>query len=73
MAILTNQAWRVWRNPNSLWARVLKAKYFPHNSLQDSKSTLLASHIWKAIHQGSRHLFRGMLWILGNGSQVNVV
>ena len=28
-AILMNQAWRLYTNPNTLWAKVLKAKYFP--------------------------------------------
>ena len=29
-AILMNQAWRLYSDPTSLWARVLQAKYFPH-------------------------------------------
>ena len=32
-AILMNQAWRLYSNLSSLWARVLKAKYFPHATL----------------------------------------
>jgi len=32
-AILMNQAWRLYTNPNMLWAQVLKAKYFPHTNL----------------------------------------
>ena len=32
-AILMNQAWRLHSNTTALWARVLKAKYFPHATM----------------------------------------
>ena len=31
-AILMNQAWRLYSTPSSLWARLLKAKYFPQTT-----------------------------------------
>lgn len=39
LAILMNQAWCLYTNPNMLWAQVLKAKYFPHTTLFTSEST----------------------------------
>ena len=32
-AILMNQAWRLYSTPSSLWARLLKVKYFPQATL----------------------------------------
>ena len=32
VAILMNQAWPLWGKPDILWAKVLKAKYFPNSS-----------------------------------------
>ena len=31
--ILMHQAWRLYTNPDTMWARVLKAKYFPHSPM----------------------------------------
>ena len=35
-AILMHQAWRLYTNPDMIWARVLKAKYFPHSPMFNS-------------------------------------
>ena len=32
-ANLMHQAWRLYTNPDMIWARVLKAKYFPHSPM----------------------------------------
>ena len=29
-AFLTNQAWRIWTNPNGIWAKFLKQRQFPN-------------------------------------------
>ena len=34
-AILMHQAWCLYTNPDTIWARVLKAKYFPHSPMFD--------------------------------------
>lgn len=45
LAILMNQAWCLYTNPNMLWAQVLKTKYFPHTTLFASPQTSSGSHI----------------------------
>ena len=59
-AILMNQAWRLYSNPSSLWAQVLKAKYFPQANLFTSPRTPRGSHIWTAISIGVNLLRGGM-------------
>ena len=38
-ALLARQAWRLIKNPNSLYARLLKAKYFPNGNILDTVFT----------------------------------
>lgn len=59
-AILMNQAWCLYTNPNMLWAQVLKTKYFPHTTLFASPQTSSGSHIWIAFSIGAKLLLKGM-------------
>ncbi|XP_050150574.1 uncharacterized mitochondrial protein AtMg00310-like [Malus sylvestris] len=36
-ALLVKQCWRLIHNPNSLWAHILKARYFPYSSFFDAR------------------------------------
>jgi hypothetical protein len=49
LALLAKQVWRLLFEPNSLWARVLRAKYCPDGKLLNAKPTLL---LGKAFSQG---------------------
>ena len=69
-AILMNQAWRLYSNPTSLWAQVIKAKYFPHTTLFTSHRTSRESHIWTALSLGANLLLRGMRWVVGDGQTI---
>jgi hypothetical protein len=51
-ALLARQAWRLLAFPNSLCARVLKAKYYPHGDLIDTVFTGNPSSTWTAITHG---------------------
>ena len=58
IALLMNQTWHLWTNPDSLWAKLLKAKYFPNNTLMDIHSSRNSSHVWKAFEIGVKWLFK---------------
>jgi hypothetical protein len=36
-ALLVKQCWRLWKNSESLVARLMKAKYYPKGSILDAK------------------------------------
>ena len=69
-ALLAKQAWRIIENPESLCARLLKAKYFPNGSLVDTVFTGNSSSVWKGIEHGLELVKKGMIWRVGNGSSI---
>ena len=71
-AILMNQAWRFHSTPSSLWAWVLKAKYFPQATLFTDPRTSRRSHIWTVISLGAELLLDGMRWFVGDGRTIRV-
>lgn len=69
-ALLARQAWRLIEFPDSLCAKVLKAKYYPHGSLIDTTFGPNASPAWRGIEHGLDLLKKGIIWRIGNGNAV---
>ncbi|KAI5000259.1 hypothetical protein ZWY2020_004848 [Hordeum vulgare] len=71
-ALLAKQAWRLLTTPDSLCARLLKAKYFPNGNLVDTVFPSNSSRVWKGIEHGLALVKKGMIWRVGNGAQIRV-
>jgi hypothetical protein len=71
-ALLARQAWRLLEFPNSLCARVLKAKYYPNGELIDTVLTGNPSSTWTAISHGFELLKQGIIWRVGNGLSIRI-
>ena len=71
-AMLARQAWRPIQYSESLCARLLKAKYDPRGCLIDTAFCSNASAPWQAILYGLDLLKQGIIWRVGNGSQIRV-
>uniref|UniRef100_A0A453EAU8 Reverse transcriptase domain-containing protein n=1 Tax=Aegilops tauschii subsp. strangulata TaxID=200361 RepID=A0A453EAU8_AEGTS len=71
-AFLSRQAWRLITRPESLCARVLKAKYYPNGKLEDTVFTGNSSSSWQAISHGLDLLKKGLLWRVGNGTSIRI-
>ena len=71
-AILMHQAWCLYFTPSSLWARILKAKYFSQATLFIGPQIARRSHIWTAISPGAELLCDGMRWFVGDGRIIRV-
>jgi hypothetical protein len=69
-ALLSHQDWRLIQYPNTLCAHLLKAKYYPFGSLIDTIFTGNGSSTWTAIEYGLQLLKQGVIWCVGNGSQI---
>ena len=71
-ALLAKQCWRIINEPNSLWARVLKARYFPKVSFLDANLGGRASWAWSSLLAGRDLLLKGAHWQIMSGKGVRV-
>jgi hypothetical protein len=71
-ALLARQAWHLLVFPDSLCARVLKAKYYPLRNLLDTSFTSAASQTWRAIEHGLELLKQGIIWRVGDGESIRI-
>ena len=71
-ALLAKQAWRLIEYPDSLCAKVLRAKYYPNGPLVDTVFTGNASSTWKANEFGLELLTKGIIWRMGDGATVPI-
>ncbi|XP_073121252.1 uncharacterized protein [Henckelia pumila] len=72
-ALLAKQIWRIICNPNSLLARVLKARYFKHMDIMQASLGNNLSFVWRSLIWGQELLDKGMYWRIGNGKTTRVV
>ncbi|CAN1753785.1 Uncharacterized mitochondrial protein AtMg00310 [Linum perenne] len=67
LSYLAKLCWRIIRQPDALWVRILKALYFPHTDFVDAKGHHRASWIWGSILKGRDAMLRGLRKNIGNG------
>jgi hypothetical protein len=71
-ALLAKQGWRIFTEPNSLMARVLKAKYFAKCNFLQAKLGQKASYSWQSILKARWILKNGCFWLVGQGNNINI-
>ena len=72
LAMLAKQCWRLITNPDSLVAKVLKAKYYPNGTLLDATPKNGSSFTWQSILKGLDTFKKGYIWRIGTGEDVNI-
>lgn len=58
--------------PDSLVARIYKARYFPNNHVLGAQKGGDASFIWSGICEAKEELSKGFKWVLGDGKSINI-
>lgn len=71
-ALLAKQGWRLLNCPNSLFGRVLKARYFSRCTFLNAKTGYRPSYTWRSILQGQEILRKGLAWVVRNGHIVHI-
>jgi hypothetical protein len=72
-ALLAKQAWRLVTSPNSLCARVLKARYYKSGDFMEASCPKSASLTWRSIIFGRDLLKEGLIWRIGDGSDIKAM
>jgi hypothetical protein len=71
-ALLARHAWRLIQSPDSLCARILKAKYYPRGELVDIVFPSDVSPTWRAVEHGLALLKKGIIWRVGSGLKIQI-
>lgn len=72
LAMLTKQVWRLLCDPDSLCARVLRAKYYPDGRLLRARLKSGSPFTWQSIMAGVDCFKKGCIWRMGDGSQIDI-
>ena len=72
LAMLAKQGWRLLSNPDSLCAKVFKARYFPNGDVLNSKLGCSPSYTWRSIFKGLEVIWKGTRWRVGNGRLIHI-
>jgi hypothetical protein len=72
-ALLARLAWRLIQKPESLHAKVLKARYFPRGNILDTVFSRDPSPVWKGVEHGLELLLKGMISRIGDGRSIQIL
>jgi len=72
LAMLAKQVWRLLSDPDSLCARVLRARYFSDGKLLDARLKSGSSYTWQSIFAGLQCFKQGYIWRVGDGSKIKI-
>ena len=70
-AMLAKQIWRLQTEKESLLYKVFSTKYFPSGSVFEARSSR-GSFAWQSLLKARHVIDKGMLWRVGDGSQIRV-
>lgn len=73
IALLGKHCWNFVQQPDSLVARVFKARYFADTHFLKYVKGSRSSFIWEGIYTAKETLQGGFRWIIGDGEDVVVV
>lgn len=71
-ALLAKQVWRLISKPDSLIAKIFKARYYKHTDIMEAPLGSNPSFIWRSLCWGREALIEGLFWKIGRGDRINV-
>jgi len=73
VAMLGKQGWRFQTEPDSLVAKVFKAKYYPNSNFLGSELGHNPSFVWRNIFREKVIVGKGARWKIGNGFDIPII
>ncbi|XP_074378282.1 putative mitochondrial protein AtMg00310 [Apium graveolens] len=73
MAMMGKQCWRLLTNPDSLVARVYKARYYADKDFMEVELGNSPSFIWRCVWEAKKVISSGSCWRIGNGKNVSIL
>ncbi|CAJ2667453.1 unnamed protein product [Trifolium pratense] len=73
MAMVAKQGWKIMARPETLVAKIFKARYFPHSSLIEANLGSNPSYVWSSLWKSCNVLRLGCRWNIGDGSNIKVM
>ncbi|XP_026449926.1 uncharacterized protein LOC113350066 [Papaver somniferum] len=72
MSLLAKLAWRMLKNPEDLWVKILRGKYFPRAHPFHKNKDYEISWIWHSIRSGLQIIKENCIWQVGDGRSIHV-
>ncbi|KAL8098499.1 hypothetical protein AgCh_031317 [Apium graveolens] len=73
MSLLGKQCWRFITHPESLVARLYKARYYADSDFLNSKLGSNPSFIWRSISESKEVISAGSCWRIGTGTEIDIL
>lgn len=73
LSMLGKQCWRLITNPESLVARLYKAKNYADIEFMDAKLGSSPSFIWRSIAEARRVISSGSNWRIATGKEIKII
>ncbi|GAU46064.1 hypothetical protein TSUD_401430 [Trifolium subterraneum] len=71
--MVAKQVWNVVQNPNTLVAKLIKARYFPRSSLFEAPLRYNPSFAWRSMWHARQILSLGCRWRIESGENIRVM
>jgi hypothetical protein len=73
MAMVAKHTWHILQNPETLVAKLIKARYFPRSTLFETPLGYSPSFAWRSIWKARQVLLLGCRWRIGGGDKIRVM
>lgn len=71
-ALLAKQLWRIMQNLETLVAKIMKAKCFPHEKVFDANLGSRPSLAWRSLLSSKELVCKGAIWRVGDEKDIRV-
>ena len=72
LALLAKQGWHLLQQPNSLVARIYKARYYPNMEFMQASVKPNSSYCWHSVAASRSIIARGARWRMRDGLQIRI-